>query len=191
MGYYCLVPNLYYRDGGPGFPPGDRRTPEESGRMHALMDGLTRERILSDTEALLAHAEGDAAAGNGSMGGIGYCMSGPFVVWAGAAFPERFHALASLHGVRMMTDAPDSPHRFLPELRGEQYFGFAETDRWAPLEMVAAFRDEVARHGANALVEVHPGTEHGFVFPGRKVFHKAEAERNWERVFALFRRQLG
>ena len=44
---------------------------------------------------------------------------------------------------------------------------------------------------ANALLEVHSDTEHGFVFPQRKVFNKHEAERNWERVFAMYRRQLG
>jgi len=57
--------------------------------------------------------------------------------------------------------------------------------------MVAKFKANLEELGANALLEVHPGTEHGFVFPQRKAFNKAEAERNWERVFALYRRQLG
>jgi carboxymethylenebutenolidase len=190
VGYYCLLPNLYYRDGGPSFPPADQRTQEESDRMRRLMDALTRERMHADTEALLDVIDGDPAAHNGPMGCIGWCMSGPIVVWVAARWPERFKAVASLHGVRMMTDADDSPHRLIPKLDGEQYFGFAESDHWAPLEMVAKFREELERQGANALVEVHPGTEHGFVFPQRKVFNKAEAERNWERVFGLFRHQL-
>ncbi len=92
----------------------------------------------------------------------------------------------------MMVEADDSPHKLLPTLEGEQYFGFAEEDHWAPLDMVAAFKAEAAHHqGKAALVEVHPGTQHGFVFPERKVFVKHEAERNWERVFAMFRRRLG
>ncbi|HKI98591.1 MAG TPA: dienelactone hydrolase family protein [bacterium] len=191
VGYYCMLPNLYYRDGGPSFPPSDQRTEEESERLTRLMNGLTREKMLSDTEAMLDVIDGDPAAANGSMGCIGWCMSGPIVVWVSAHWPERFKALAALHGVRMMTDAEDSPHRLLPKLDGEQYFGFAESDHWAPLEMVAKFKEELERLGANATLEVHPGTQHGFVFPQRKIFVKAEAERNWERVFAMYRRQLG
>jgi carboxymethylenebutenolidase len=135
--------------------------------------------------------DGDPAAhGTGPHGCIGWCMSGPFVVWVSAHWPERFKALAALHGVRMMTEEENSPHRLIPKLNGEQYYGFAEKDHWAPLEMVARFKEECERQGANALVEVHPGTEHGFVFPQRKIFNKHEAERNWERVFAMYRREL-
>jgi carboxymethylenebutenolidase len=191
VGYYCLLPNLYYRDGGPSFPPADQRTQEQSDRLRRLMDGLTRERMLSDTEAMLDVVDSDPAARNRPVGCIGWCMSGPIVVWVSAHWPDRFKALAALHGVRMMTEAPDSPHALIPKLSGEQYYGFAESDHWAPLEMVAKFKEVLEGHGANALLEVHPGTEHGFVFPQRKAFNKAEAERNWERVFAMFRRQLG
>lgn len=191
VGHYCMLPNLYYRDGGPSFPPASDRTQEQSDQLTRLMNALTRERILSDTEAMLDVIDGDPAAhGTGPLGCIGWCMSGPFVVWVSAHWSERFKALAALHGVRMMTEEEDSPHRLIPKLNGEQYYGFAEKDHWAPLEMVARFKEECERQGANALVEVHPGTEHGFVFPQRKIFNKHEAERNWERVFAMYRREL-
>jgi carboxymethylenebutenolidase len=191
VGYYCVLPNLYYRGGGPSFPPADQRTPEQSEAMNRLMHSLTRDAMLSDTEAMLDLIDGDPAARNGPMGCIGWCMSGPIVVWVSARWPERFKALAALHGVRMMTDAEDSPHQLIPQLDAEQYYGFAEDDHWAPLDMVARFKAELERHGADALLEVHPGTKHGFVFPQRSVFVKHEAERNWERVFAMYRRQLG
>ncbi|MFM7120540.1 MAG: dienelactone hydrolase family protein, partial [Gammaproteobacteria bacterium] len=36
-----------------------------------------------------------------------------------------------------------------------------------------------------------PGTHHGFVFPQRPaVYGKAAAERHWERLLALFARNL-
>ncbi len=42
-----------------------------------------------------------------------------------------------------------------------------------------------------SLIEVHPGTVHAFQFPGREgAYHKEAAERGWERIFALFHRQL-
>lgn len=191
VGYYCVLPNLYYRDGGPSFGVGAQRTEAEAKRMFELMDALTNARILDDTRAMLAHIDGDAAAAKGPMGCVGYCMSGQYVLTVAGTFPERFRAMASLHGVRIITEHDDSPHKLIPKLQGEQYFGFAETDQWVPLEMVATLEADLKQHGAQSLVEVHPGTEHGFVFPARAVFHKAEAERNWERVFGLLRRQLG
>lgn len=191
VGYYVMAPNLYYRDGGPTFPSAAERSEEDSKRMFALMDALTNARILEDTEPMVAHAEADPAASAGSMGCIGYCMSGQYVLTVAGTHPERFKAMASLHGVRMLTDAEDSPHKLIPALQGEQYFGFAEDDPYVPLGEVEKMKGMLTEAGANALVEVHPGTEHGFVFPDRAVFNKNEAERNWERVFAMFRRQLG
>ena len=38
---------------------------------------------------------------------------------------------------------------------------------------------------------VHPGTEHGYALPDRDMFDKAAANRDWENIFAMFRRQLG
>ena len=37
----------------------------------------------------------------------------------------------------------------------------------------------------------HPGVHHGFAFPGRWCYDKPAAERHWERLIALYRRQLG
>jgi carboxymethylenebutenolidase len=191
VGYYAMLPNLYYRDGGPSFPPANERTPEQAERARRLMDSLTQDKILADTETLLGVLDGDPAARKGPLGCIGWCMSGPFVVWVSAHWPGRFKALASLHGIRMVTEAADSPHALIPTLQAEQYYGFAERDHWAPLELVEKFKATLEAHGANALLEVHPDTDHGFVFPQRSFFNKREAERNWERVFAMFRRQLG
>lgn len=191
VGYYVLLPNLYYRDGGPSFPVGPARKEADAKAMFALMDALSNARIVSDTGPLMAHADADPAAKTGAMGCIGYCMSGQYVLTVAGTFPERFKAMASLHGVKLLTGEADSPHKLIGNLQGEQYFGFAEEDPWAPLETVAKLKQMLEDQGANCLLEIHPGTEHGFVFPERAMYHKAEAERNWERVFALFRRQLG
>ena len=44
--------------------------------------------------------------------------------------------------------------------------------------------------GANAEVEIYPDTHHGFAFPKRPVYHRDAAERHWERLLALYRRNL-
>ena len=93
--------------------------------------------------------------------------------------------------MQLVTDAADSPHLAARKAAAELYFACAETDRWAPLEMVEALAASLKDGGVNAEVEVYPGTEHGFAFPQRAVYDKAAAERHWERLFALFRRNLG
>ena len=37
---------------------------------------------------------------------------------------------------------------------------------------------------------VHPGTVHGYALPDRDIFHKASANRDWENIFAMFKREL-
>lgn len=191
VGYYTMLPNLFYRTGGQSYPPADQRTEAQSKEMQETMANLTNALIVSDTRTLLAQAANDSAAKAGPKGCVGYCMSGQYVLTVAGTFPEEFRAMVSLHGVKHVTDKDDSPHKLVPNLQGEQYFGFAETDPHVPMEEVEALQRTLSEHGTHAEVEVHPGTEHGFVFPGRKVFAKHEAERSWERLFALYRRQLG
>jgi len=38
--------------------------------------------------------------------------------------------------------------------------------------------------------EVHPGAEHGYALPDRDIHDKRAANRDWEVIFAMFRRQL-
>ena len=71
------------------------------------------------------------------------------------------------------------------------YFGCAETDEYAPQAMIDALDAHLAGSGVNYRIEVYPGTEHGFVFPERQGrYHKASAERHWERLHALLGRCL-
>jgi carboxymethylenebutenolidase len=144
---------------------------------------------MDDAEALLAWVDSQAAARPGSVGTVGYCMSGQYAVNAAVRFPGRVAAAASIYGVRLVTEAPDSPHLAVGRTKAELYFGCAEIDRWAPLEMVAALTEAMA--DADAEVELYPGVEHGFAFPQRAAYDRDAAERHWERLFALFRRRLG
>jgi dienelactone hydrolase len=53
-----------------------------------------------------------------------------------ARFPERVKCAASMYGVRLATDHEQSPHLQAHKVRGELYFGCAETDKYAPREMI-------------------------------------------------------
>jgi carboxymethylenebutenolidase len=91
----------------------------------------------------------------------------------------------------MATEHPDSPHLAARRLCCESYFACAETDKWATPQDIARLQAGVEASGAPHRIEWYPGTEHGFVFPQRAVYHRAGAERHWERLFALFARTLG
>jgi len=185
VGYYVMLPNLYYRRVREFV-----MTPDSRAEMMAHMNSLSNAMVCEDTSALLDFAGREAAARDGAIGCVGYCMSGPFAFAAAAAFPDRMRAAASLHGVRLCTDALDSPHLDADKVRGELYFGCAQTDEWAPPEMITALDEHLREVGANYRIEWYPDTAHGFVFPQRPAYHKAAAERHWERLFALYQRNL-
>jgi len=184
VGYYVMLPNLYYRRVREFV-----MAPQKREEMFGHMNSLSNAMVCEDIQVLFDHAAQDACAANGPAACVGYCMSGPFAFAAAAAFPERIKASASLHGVRLFNDASDSPHLDAHKIQGEMYFGCAETDEWAPPEMIQGLDDYLAGTGIRYQVEWYPDTHHGFVFPQRDgMYHKASAERHWERLFSLFRR---
>lgn len=189
VGYYVVLPNLYYRRTREFELKA--RTPEAMKAMFELMDSLSNAMTVRDTGAMLKFVDAQPEAKPGLVGAVGYCMSGPFVFAAAAAYPERIGAIASIHGARMVTDRDDSPHRMAPRIRCETYVGCAETDIWAPPEAIAQLQAALQATGTPHRIEWYPGAHHGFVFPRREgVYHQASAERHWERLFSLFRRTL-
>ena len=192
-GYYVMLPNLYYRSGVmelADLPP--LAEAEARARMFKLMGSLTIPLVMSDGDALLDFADRDPAAGRGKVATLGYCMSGQYAISFAARYPDRVAAAASIYGVQLVTDKADSPHLAAQKTKAELYFACAETDRWAPLEMVEALDQSMKANNVNAEVELYAGVEHGFAFPQRgAVFDKPAAERHWERLFSLWKRTLG
>lgn len=189
VGYFVVLANLYYRrdrDFRMGTGDDARRI------MFEHMNSLDRTKVLTDTAAMLKFIAGEKAARTDKIGVVGYCMSGPFVFWAAAEHPARVAAAASFHGVRLCTDSPESPHRFANAIKGEVYVGCAQTDSYAPPEMIEALDAHLRTTPVRYRIETYPDTQHGFVFPKREgMYQKAGAERHWERLIALFRRNLG
>ncbi|OGA98553.1 MAG: hypothetical protein A3E25_02135 [Burkholderiales bacterium RIFCSPHIGHO2_12_FULL_69_20] len=189
VGYCVVLPNLYYR-----------RTREywlkernEAGfaEMFGHMHSLSAKTVEVDTRAMLAFVDGLPAADATRIGAVGYCMSGPFVVWAAAAFPDRLRCIASIYGANMVTDKPDSPHLVVPKVRCESYFACAEHDQWATPAQVAQLQAALQAAGTPHRLEWYPGAQHGFAFPLRAgIYDKPSAERHWARLFSLFDRQL-
>ena len=185
-GYYVMTSQLYYRevDEFNVFETGDRD------RMYELMNSLSNAMVVNDCRSMIGVAADDPAADADRVGTVGYCMSGPFTVMAAAGIPNTIKAAASIHGVRLVTEADDSPHRRLGAIPGEVYIAAAEFDEHAPTEMIDGFSAAMAETGTAGEVEWYPGTEHGFAFAERPQYDRDASERHWERLHDLFRRRL-
>lgn len=188
VGYLVVLPNLYYRQTARFTVD---RTQESMERMYALMGSLSNTLVVQDTETLLQFVETHPQSRGGPVAALGYCMSGPFVLAVGAHFGPRVAAVASIYGARLITEAPDSAHLVAGKIAGEVYLACAEIDRWAKPEQIAQLEEILTKGGVRHRIEWYPGAQHGFAFPKREgIYHKPSAERHWERLFALFARNL-
>lgn len=193
VGYYVVLPNLYYRAGrdtkyGPDVLEKDSA---ENARMRAVRTKMTIPPVMADFEDMLAHVDADDAAKPGPVGTHGYCMSGPYSLAAAARFPDRVAAAASFYGTWLVSDAEESPHLTLDQAKGELYIACAEHDDLAPPEMVSELKALFDASGATGELEIYPGVHHGFAFPERWCYDKPAAERHWARLLELYRRTLG
>ncbi len=192
-GYYAVLPDLFYRSGDDiVFDATKFGSPEtgEMDRMMAQIQALNDELILSDTEAILGQVETDEAAASGDKGCMGFCMGGRYVIRSMAAMSDEFVAGSALHPSFIVTDTPDSPHLDVKNFHGAIYVGWGEVDQISPIAMVPPLREELERSGVPSEIDVHPGADHGFMFPGLPVYQKDAAERSWERTLDLFGRSL-
>jgi carboxymethylenebutenolidase len=193
VGYYVLLPNLYYRAGKDTKYGADVLThgSAEHQRMRAVRTKMTIPPVMDDVASLIAYADQQKESKNGPVGAHGYCMSGPYALAAAARYPDRIAAAASFYGTWLVSDAVESPHLTLGKAKGELYISCAEHDDLAPPGMVKELKKLFDASGAKGELEVHPTVHHGFAFPQRWCYDKPAAERHWERLIALYRRNLG
>ncbi len=192
VGYYVLLPNLYYRAGRDTIYGPDvlKEGSAEHQRMRAVRTKMTIPPVMQDIAAMLAFVDQQGEVEKGAVGCHGYCMSGPYALAAAARYPDRVAAAASFYGTWLVSDAEESPHRSLGQVKGELYIACAEHDDLAPLSMVEELQDLFKQAGVAGEIELYPGVHHGFAFPERWCYDKSAAERHWERLLALYRRRL-
>jgi carboxymethylenebutenolidase len=200
VGYYCMVPDFFYRQGrirntylndkGEHISL-DRLSKEDHDKALAPALKLTDAMVVDDSGAILKflHSGGEPVKA-GPVGSVGYCMGGRQALQVAVAYPDHFRASASLHGTTLISDRPNSPHLGLAKLRGEIYCGFAEVDQFAPPAMVREFGELLKTCTVKYTHQVHKGALHGYALPDRDVFNKTAAERDWELIFAMFHRQI-
>jgi carboxymethylenebutenolidase len=198
VGYYCMVPDFYYRQGKirnefrddkSRMITLDRLDKQSQEKVLAPLRNLTDAMVMDDTQALLAFIDKNQPVKRGAIGSIGYCMGGRHVFRAAEHFPDRFQASASLHGTELVTDSKDSPH-LAKTITGELYCGFGENDRHTPVTTIGAIDRAMRGRDVRYRREIHKNAEHGYALPDRDVFDKSAANRDWELIFAMFQRRI-
>lgn len=186
-GYAVLLPNMYYRHG----PAQPIDMMKDRDRMMEMVQSVTNAGTIRDTAHFLAFLDNQQGVSAAKIGTVGYCMGGALSLTAAGAYPNRVAAAASYHGARLATDAPDSPHLLASKMRGEIYVGVSEIDPWLAEGETERLEEALKAAGTNATVEIYPGVQHGFAVPGLPIYDKAASERHWDRLLALFKRNLG
>src|SRR5881394_3401862 len=142
VGYYVLLPNLYYRAGRDTIYGPDvlEHGSAEHARMRAVRTKMTIPPVMDDIAGLIAWADKQKESKRGPVGVHGYCMSGPYALAAAARYPDRIAAAASFYGTWLVSDAVESPHLTLGKAKAELYISCAEHDELAPLPMVEVLK---------------------------------------------------
>lgn len=192
-GYAVLVVNQFYRSAkSPIVAPGESfDQPAVRDKIMPWRALLTADATTRDGTTFVAfldkQPEVDTKRGIGSAG---YCMGGPMVLRTAAAVPGRVHAGASFHGAGLVSDAPDSPHRLAPKLRGGYLIAIATNDDQRSPNDKVALKEAFAAAKRPAEIEVYPQSMHGWCVIDSKVYNQPQAERAWGRMLDLFAKNL-
>ncbi len=198
-GYSVLVPNPFYRVG---------KAPDSSGFDFKDEAQMAKLRQLMGSVSAAGAAERDAAAfvafldaqkevdKSKKIGTQGYCMGGPLVMRTAASQPERIGAGASFHGGGLVTDKPDSPHLLAPKIKARLYIAIAANDDQKQPDAKDKLRQAFAAAKVTAEIEVYPDCLHGWCMKdmplrdGKPIYNKAEADRAWDKLLALYKAAL-
>jgi len=199
--YSVLVPNPFYRVGkGPFFEDASNISfANERAKLTPLMGSIGADgAVEKDAPALVAWLDAQPQVDKTKrIGTQGYCMGGALVVRTAAAVPNRIGAGASFHGGGPVTANPNSPHLLAPKIKARMYFGVAASDDTPNPDVKVKLRE--AFEAANVPVEVvlYPQAQHGWCVPdmppqgnGQPTYNKADAEKAWAKLLALYKAGL-
>lgn len=184
-GFAVYLPNLFYREGDVSFPTpksAEDTTHPDGLRLNA---STTIAMSAQDIGAIFTHAPAGMRFAT-----IGYCMGGRHAIKVLHAWPDRVCCAVSVHGGRLVTSAPDSPHLLIQGLRGPAYFGFAANDHACPDAHQALIRAEIAKAPVAHEAETFQAA-HGWSFPTRHCHDGAVASHVFQHSLSLFRTHCG
>jgi carboxymethylenebutenolidase len=191
-GYLVVLPNVLYRAGP--FAPFDFKTvwgdPAERARIMSIIKQADVVSVTRDTEALFEALDREPGARTDQVGCMGYCMGGRIAFYVAGALPARVAAVACIHGGQIAVDDPTSPHLQAAKIRAKLYFAVADNDQSCTPESQAKLKAALDEAKVRYDLEVYTGALHGWTMTDFPVYDQAAAERQWERVIALFAETL-
>jgi carboxymethylenebutenolidase len=192
-GYSVLVVNPFYRT--KKAPTAGQGAATPIPELMPLAQGLNETTQMTDAKAFIAWLDTQASvAKNRKVGTQGYCMGGPLVMRT-AASSDRIGAGGSFHGGGLVTANPTSPHLLAPKIHARMYFGVAKNDDQQQPDAKDKLREAMAAAKVPAEIEVYP-SQHGWCMsdfvkpPAPPIYDKAQAERAWGKLLALYKTAL-
>ncbi len=187
-GYSVLVVNPFYRQKKAPTASNGASTPIPE--VLPLMQALNATTHTTDAKAFIAWLDSRPEVDKGKkVGTTGYCMGGPIVMRTAAAVPDRVGAVGSFHGGGLVTNAPDSPHLLIPQMRAQFLIAVAENDDMREPETKNVLKAAFATAKLSAEVEVYPAA-HGWCPPDTQVYDMTQAEKAWSRMLVMFDKAL-
>jgi carboxymethylenebutenolidase len=187
-GYSVLVVNPFYRQMKSPTAPQGAATPIP--QLVPMMQALTPTTHVTDAKAFVAWLDARPEVDTGrKIGTTGYCMGGPIVMRTAAALPDRIGAGGSFHGGGLTTMNPDSPHLLIPQMKAQFLIAVAENDDMREPNSKTILKDAFAAAKLNAEIEVYPAA-HGWCPPDSQVYDRAQSEKAWDRMLAMFKTAL-
>ena len=197
-GYSVLVPNPFYRLSKAPFTDASTfnfQNQADMAKLRPLMASVTAAGAAEkDAVAYVAFLDAQKEVNKSKkIGTQGYCMGGPLIMKTAAALPDRIGAAASFHGGGLVTANADSPHLLAPKIKARMYFGIASNDDAQQPDAKDKLKAAMAAAKVNAEIEVYAGAQHGWcmmdmpVQNGAPIYNKADAERAWGKLLALYK----
>jgi carboxymethylenebutenolidase len=199
--YSVLVPNPFYRVGkGTFFEDASKvNFAAERAKITPLMGSIGADgAVEKDAPAFVAWLDAQPQVDKTKkIGTQGYCMGGALVVRTAAAVPNRIGAGASFHGGGLVTANANSPHLLAPKIKARMYFGVAASDDTPNPDVKVKLREAFEAAKVPVEVELYPQAQHGWCVPdmptqanGQPTYNKADAEKAWGKLLALYRAAL-
>jgi len=201
-GYSVVIPNPYYRAGkadtlGMSTKTFSFQNQDDMAKLRKLMGGLSAPGAAEkDATAFVAFLDAQKAVNaKKKIGTQGYCMGGPLVFKTAAALPNRIGAAGSFHGGGLVTDQPSSPHLLVPKMKAHFYIGIASNDDMRQPDAKDKLREAFDAAKVPAEIEVYQ-SQHGWCMPDmpaspdKPIYNKADAEKAWSKLLALYKANL-
>lgn len=192
QGYAVMMPNVFYRYGKPPFADANFKwgEPDSMKIIHGLFGALTGAMMEKDAPVYVETLLQQEEVSGGKIAVVGYCFTGAMALRTAAVVPDLVAAAASFHGGQLVTDAPDSPHSRVPQVKGELYFGHAVQDQSMPPDAIEKLNDTLKAWDGRYDSEVYEGALHGWTVRGRDVYNEKQAERAHGKLLDLLKRNL-